>query len=502
MAGEKVKTQGGVVEGFQKNGIENFLGIPFAAPPVGDLRWRPPQAAAPWKGILEATSFGAICPQTEIYDGFNIPSTTEDCLYLNVFVPPGAGAAQHGLPVMFWIYGGGFAGGESNDYNASKLATQGNVVVVTINYRVGVLGNFAHPALAREDRLHTNYGIMDQQFALKWVKQNIKGFGGDPTNVTVFGESAGGVSVYSQMASPLAAKLFSKAIVESGSFAGLLKNRSEATAEVSGQEFAAKVGCTDQTTTCLRSLPVSTILANQGGYSTQPVVDGKLLPLPFDTAFKTGQFNHVPSIQGTNHDELRWSVAFGYDLSGAPATEADYENTILTSYGTAAAQVERTYPLSFYPSADVAIATIETDAGVSCAAPVVDGWLSQYAPTYAYEFDDPSPPIYLPPVSFQTGAAHTTELQFLWPGYHGGEGISHKLSTREKILSDRMVDYWTNFAATGAPASGSSYPWPAFSQASPKVEFLLLSHPTPSQKLPQEHHCAFWDKVLGWPANL
>ena len=164
--------------------------------------------------------------------------------------------------------------------------------------------------------------------------------------------------------------------------------------------------------------------------------------------------------------------------------------------------MEKRYPLSSYPSADVAIATIETDAGVSCAAPIVAGWLSQYAPTYAYEFDDPSPPIYLPAVSFQTGAAHTTELQFLWPGYHGGEGISHPLNAQEKILSDRMVNYWTNFAQTGAPGSASSYPWPAFSQASRQIEFLLLSHPKPSLRLPEEHHCAFWDKLFGWPASL
>ncbi len=452
--------------------------------------------------MLKATKFGNICPQLEIYDGFNIPSTTEDCLNLNVFVPPGAGAAARGLPVMFWIFGGGFAGGESNDYNASKLATQGNVVIVTINYRVGILGNLAHPALAAEDRLHSNYSIMDQQFALKWVKKNIRAFGGDPDNVTIFGESAGGVSVYSQLASPLAANLFQKAIVESGSFAGLLKNRSEAVAEVAGQEFAVKVGCTDQTLTCLRSLSVETILKNQGSYSTQPVVDGKVLSVPFDTAFSTGQFNRVPSIQGTNHDELRWSVAFGYDLSGAAATATDYQNVILQSYSTAAAQVEKEYPLYAYSSADVAIATIQTDAGVSCAAPIVDAWLAQYAPVYGYEFDDPSPPIYLPAVSFQTGAAHTTELQFLWPKYHGGEGLSHALSFQEKLLSDRMVNYWTNFAWSGRPASNSSYPWPAFTSESPQIEFLLLSRPKPSLNLPQEHHCGFWNKILGWPANL
>jgi para-nitrobenzyl esterase len=185
-----VTTKYGELQGTMAGGASVFLGVPFAQPPVGELRWRAPQPPSAWQGVREATRFGGICPQVEIYAGFNTPSTTEDCLYLNVFVP---GKVQAGakLPVMFWIYGGGFAGGESNDYDGRKLALQGNVIVVTINYRVGALGNLAHPALAREDRLHTNYGILDQQAALAWVRDNIAAFGGDPGHVTIFGESAG-----------------------------------------------------------------------------------------------------------------------------------------------------------------------------------------------------------------------------------------------------------------------------------------------------------------------
>jgi para-nitrobenzyl esterase len=502
LAGTRVTTKYGVVEGFTRSGLDDFLGIPFAAPPSGDLRWRPPQPPAKWSGVLKATAFGNICPQLEIYDGFNLPSTTEDCLYLNVFTPAGASTAGQKLPVMFWIYGGGFAGGESNDYNPSKLAKEGNVIVVTINYRVGVLGIFAHPALTAEHHLVTNYGLMDQQSALRWVHDNIGGFGGDPSKVTIFGESAGGVSVYTQLASPLVRGMFSDAIVESGAFAGLLKNTTEADAEVSGEKFAAQVGCVTQTAACLRAVPVTTILNDQASYPTQPVVDGKLLPLPFDTAFSTGQFNRVPVINGTNQDELRWSVAFGYDLTTGPATAADYENYLLSAFGTNARTVAAKYPLSSYQSPDVALATVETDSGVACSSSVVDGWLSQFTQTYAYEFDDPSPPIYLPPVSFPTGAAHTTELQFLWPGYHGGEGIAHPLSPREEVLSTRMVKYWTTFAKAGRPSYSVPSYWPHFTIENPNIQFLLLANPVPSHRFSQEHNCGFWNKLLGWPANL
>jgi para-nitrobenzyl esterase len=495
-----VMTADGPVQGVTANGVSAFLGIPFAAPPVGALRWRPPHAPAQWTATLQTTAFGPHCPQTEIYDGFNSPSTNEDCLYLNVFAPADVKSNTR-LPVMFWIYGGGFAGGESDDYDGSLLARQGHVIVVTINYRVGILGTFAHPALTAEGHLFSNYALMDQQFALRWVRQNITGFGGNPHNVTIFGESAGALSVYAQLISPLATNMFERAIAESGSFAGLFKPRNEATAEIVGEAFADQAGCSNQSAACLRALPVATLLANQGTYSDQPVIDGTLLTMPYDEAFRTGQFNRVPVINGTNLNELRWGVGQSY-LGGSAETPADYLLYLSSTYGPNAAAVLARYPLAAYADPGEALAAVETDAGVSCASPILDKWLSSYVPTYAYEFHVAKPPIYLPPIAFPWGASHTTEIQFLFPGYHGGEGLKHALNRAETVLSYEMVSYWTTFARTGQPDSAAVTRWPKYRPGEQDIQFLDAPLPTTSVQFSAEHHCDFWNAVLGWPANL
>jgi para-nitrobenzyl esterase len=502
--GPVVRTAYGPVRGFTRDAAMEFLGIPFAAPPVGELRWRPPEPAARWEEPRSATGFASHCPQVNTYDGFNTPSTTEDCLYLNVFAPlssPGRGHG-HGRPVMVWIYGGGFSAGESDDYDGSKLATQGNVVVVTVNYRIGVLGIFAHPALSAEGHLVTNYGLLDQQFALQWVRANIAAFGGDPDNVTIFGESAGAVSVYFQLASPLAHGLFQRAIAESGSFNGLFKSRPEAAAEVIGQAFATQAGCSDQTAACLRSLSVTQILANQPGHTIQPVMDGTILPQSLDKAFMSGEFNRVPMIHGTNHDEFRWIVGLGFDLAAGPQTASGYASVITAAYGASAPLVAAQYPLANYPSADLAQATLQTDANVACPGIVADDWFSAYVPTYAYEFADPDPPIYLPAVSFPWGASHTTEIQFLFPGYHGGQGLQHPLNAAEQELSDTMVGYWTRFAASGDPNSDASPRWPRFVAGQNDVQSLLPPSPMTSRGFVIDHNCAFWTSILGWPGSL
>ena len=266
----------------------------------------PPQPHGSWSGVLNATELGSHCAQTARVVG--APSSNEDCLFLNVYVP----AAQRGIDtreraVMVWIHGGAFTAGESDDFDASDLASTGNVVVVTVNYRLGVLGFLAHPALTAEapDRTSGNYGILDQQLALRWVQQNIHAFGGNPHNVTIFGQSAGGLSVVANMTSPSAHGLFHKAIVQSGTYELVLP--SLAAGEGQGTEFASNVECSDQTAQCLRSLTVQKILSNQ--ISVGPVVDGVVLPLPLQTAAATGQFSHVPVINGSNHDEARFMYA-------------------------------------------------------------------------------------------------------------------------------------------------------------------------------------------------
>src|SRR5215468_3655441 len=304
-------TANGAVRGLANGAVKEFLGIPYAAPPVGALRWQPPQPAASWSGVRDATQFAPHCPQSA--SPFGQASTSEDCLYLNVFTPSHQQAGSH-FPVMVWIHGGALVTGESNDYDPTALATDG-VTVVTINYRLGALGFLAHPALADSSGQSGDYGLMDQQAALRWVQSNIAAFGGDPQNVTVFGESAGGLSTLSQVASPQASGLFERAIVESGSYN--LTQASLAAAEAAGAAFAAKAGCASQTAACLRSLPVSTILASENTAGYTPNLNSEVLPQTLGTAFSTGAFNRVPIINGTNHDEWRLFVALS-ELTGHP----------------------------------------------------------------------------------------------------------------------------------------------------------------------------------------
>src|SRR6516162_8569569 len=350
-SGPVTGTANGPVRGLANGAVNEFRGIPYAAPPIGALRWQSPQPAASWSGVRDATQFASHCPQSA--SPFGLASTSENCLFLNVFTPSHHQAGSH-FPVMVWIHGGALVTGESNDYDPVGLVEDG-VTVVTINYRLGALGFLAHPALADADGQSGDYGLMDQQAALRWVRCNIASFGGDPHNVTIFGESAGGLSALSQVASPQASGLFERAIVESGSYN--LTQAPLATAEASGEAFAAKAGCASQTAACLRSLSVSTILANQdaGGYT--PNINSEVLPETLKTAFATGSFNRVPIINGTNRDEWRLFVAIS-ELTGNPVTAANYQSMISSTLGVPAAVaaiIAAKYPLTAFSSPSVAL---------------------------------------------------------------------------------------------------------------------------------------------------
>jgi para-nitrobenzyl esterase len=261
----KVETKEGPVKGFLKDGVADFLGIPYAAPPVGNLRWNPPQKHASWTNVLQATAFGPTCAQITESGVFAGPANNnEDCLYLNVFTPNTDADAKEKLPVIVFIHGGGDVDGESNDYDGSKLAAQGHTVVVTLNYRLGLLGFLAHPALDAEGHHFANYGILDQQFALKWVQQNIAEFGGDKNNVTLGGQSAGSVDTAANVVSPLAAGLFHRAIFESI----LLEPAPLPFAESLGAKFGVAAGCGSGATAaaakCLRNLTAAQIMTLQG----------------------------------------------------------------------------------------------------------------------------------------------------------------------------------------------------------------------------------------------
>src|ERR1700722_6298800 len=487
--GPVVVTANGAVRGTSSGPVNEFLGIPYAAPPVGALRWRPPQPAASWPGVRAATAFAPHCPQ--LASPFGQASTSEDCLFLNVFTPSHGQAGAHS-PVMVWIHGGALVTGESNDYDPAKLVEDG-VTVVTINYRLGGPGFLADPALADAHGQSGDYGLMDQQAALRWVQRNIAGFGGDPRNVTIFGESAGGLSVLSQVASPDGRGLFARAIAESGSYN--LTQASLASAETAGQAFATAAGCSDQTVACLRSLPVSTIRADETAAGYTPNINSEVLPQTLKTAFATGDFNRVPIINGTNHDEWRLFVALS-ELEGAPVTAANYQAMIAAPLGVSAsvaAVIAAEYPLSAYSSPSVALGAVGTDAIFACPALTIDQSVSNFVPTFGYEFNDENAPEnFLPPVSFSYGAAHASEIQYLmdlptaaFPG---------TLSAQQQQLATTMKSYWTNFAKGGSPSSFGIPFFPRFNNVTQRMQSLVPPAPQPETEVSfaASHKCAFW----------
>jgi para-nitrobenzyl esterase len=521
--GPLVRTAEGPVQGRVRNGINEFLGIPFAAPPVGALRWQPPQPRPGWTQTLIATKFGNTCPQITELGVFAGPvSVTEDCLYLNVFTTSRSLAANaKQRPVLVWIHGGGLFDGESNDYDASALAKggpAGPTVVVTINYRLGLLGYFGHPAIDAEGHPFGNYGLLDQLEALRWVRRNIAAFGGDPGNVTVGGQSAGSTSTAALVVSPAGAGLFHRAIFQSGP---LLTVAPLALAESRGEKFAAAAGCGAEAAAavakCLRALTVQKILSLQGTAAANGpfvnglLVDGTILPIPADTAWASGKFNHMPIMNGSVADEGAFASSIN-ELFFGPLSEDQYINLVKTTYsgpagpgvgppnypaGTADAVLAE-YPMSDYANPSLAWAAVGTDANV-CRHPYLNYNVSRFVPLYAYEFAHRKAPWYFPPQSFASGAAHTIDIQFLFPNWRGGPlGIPRKINAPERLLSGKLVAAWTNFMYTGNPNLRGDRPWPRYSASSE----IYLSQDVPrmstitAAQFAAAHKCAFWDTVL------
>jgi para-nitrobenzyl esterase len=392
-----------------------------------------------------------------------------------------------------WIHGGALLVGESDDYDPVRLVRRG-VILVTINYRLGVFGFLAHPALSAASPDHTsgNYGLMDQQAALRWVQRNISAFGGDPRRVTIFGESAGGLSVHSHLASPLSAGLFHRAIVESGAYA--LSQPSLALAEAQGTAVADRAGCTNQTAACLRAAPVQTLLAALRSTSVVPDVDGKVLTQTIGAAFATGQFNRVPVIEGSNHDEWRLFVALNIDLVTGPLKPAQYTGAIAATLGVplpTAAFLGSFYPVANYPSTDLALSALGTDAIFACNSRKAVRLLSQFVPTHAYEFNDENAPqLFLPPVSFPYGSAHASEIQYLFN--LRSTTPAPALAPDQQELSEAMLAYWTNFAKLGSPNWFGTPFWPAYDRAADQIQSLVPPTPGVETAFAADHKCAIW----------
>lgn len=502
--GRIVTTAQGAVQGVEEGEMLAWLGIPYAAPPVDELRWQPPQPPAPWEGTRVANQVPQKCTQGPDLGFFATAGGSEDCLYLNVYADRQAvDQAQNGdekLPVFVWLHGGGLQVGQGADYNPRALIEDGRAMVVTLNYRLGMFGFFAHPAIDAEGHANANYGQMDQTLALEWVQDNIAAFGGDPDSVTIAGESAGGFSVLAQVLSPWAAGLFHNAIEMSGA-AMVLREPSPngtlslETAQARGTGFAEAVGCGDtkNAADCLRDLSIEEIMAHRQKFRVNmPVIDGDFLPDAPAALLRSGNFNRVPLISGTNRDEGDFFAALAETRTGEPLTAERYPEALEGMYGEKLSQtLLQQYPASNYLNAAGAFAAATTDYLFACPSLRLKELASQHTRVWGYRFADRTAPSYAPPVSFEMQAAHTFELPYLFPGFHGGTAEPTQLNPLQQPLAEQMQHYWTHVAD-----ADSWTDWPQYDTEGGRLLQLQLSgnRMMDSERYAEQHHCAFWDQ--------
>lgn len=492
----RAKTRDGMLQGKTDGKVNTFLGIPYAAPPVGNLRWKPPRPPAKWSGVRMTTEFGYHCMQGTVYGppDFPDPGPSEDCLFLNVWVPLAHESAK--LPVMVWIHGGGLAAGAGSGRaaNGYNLATRG-VIVVTLNYRLGIWGFLVHPELAKESGHNSagNYGLMDQAAALRWVHDNIASFGGDPRNVTIFGESAGAQSVNAQMASPLARGLFRKAIAESGSVFGAGgSDLMSARAESDPKLVKEKLGVS--TLAELRAVPAEQLLKTFGdapvAFKFQNVAaDGYFLPEPVAAIFAAGKQNDVPLLVGWNHDEA--NVFFARTT---PAPTADWmKERAKKDFGDKADALLKLYPIDTDELMRRSALDYTSDTWISLLT-----WYWPEAqiktgkqPVYRFRFDQG--PIPKDPKAPHLGAYHSVEVQYVFGNLDANKNMEWTSADRQ--VSDIMQRYWTNFAKNGNPNGASLASWPLYNAADGYQVMYLTPEPQ-ARKDDQRERYLFLSKEL------
>ena len=464
-AAQPVRIETGLVEGRSEGPLTVYRGVPYAAPPVEALRWRPPQPPATWRGVRDAAVFAPACMQKEVsMPGETMPAVSEDCLYLNIWAPRGAAR----LPVLVWIHGGGYASGAASMplYWGDRLALRG-VVVVTIAYRLGPLGYLALPELSAESPDHSsgNYGLMDQIAALQWVQRNIAAFGGDPDRVTIAGQSAGAMSVSMLMASPRAKGLFQRAIAQSGGLfepVALAPSYLLTNAEQDGVRYAASLGA--GSLAALRAMPARALLEGKANLVTHPVIAPGVLPAsPYDV-FAAGRQNDVPILVGSNEEEAR-------SLANLKAvTAANFNDDLAKNFAQLPPTILAAYPYKTDQEARQARADLERDLRFGWD---MWTWARLEAATgkqkvFYYHFSQRPP---FPPDSIYAdwGASHYAELWYMsdhldqnaWPW-----------RAADRTLADAMAAYWTNFAKTGDPNGAGLPRWPAFTGADESVQYL------------------------------
>lgn len=495
-----VRTDDGLVQGEAKAMVTTFKGIPYAAPPVGDRRWKAPQPVADWKGVRDAKQFGGSCVQGSGWDpGYEKPTLNEDCLYLNVYVP--SGASKKNLPVFVWNHGGGNTGGAGRDTNPDKFVTREDVVFVTINYRLGAMGYLLTPGLEQDnsDGAAGNFGILDQQAALRWVQKNIRAFGGNPDNVTLAGQSAGASNTVVQLASPSARGLFHRAILQSG---GGNPARTPAQARQRGEQFAAELGCAPGASqvSCLRSKSPAEILATQVKVSQGAAVAGTpVLPIDPVELMKAGKLTKLPVISGGTSDESQQSVFGQYDYRGNPLTPAQFDSLIATTYPNGADKVRAAYPAANYKSPTVAWGAVQSDQR-ACRDQTLRERLATNTTTYAYEFAEKNGPaftsIWRLHTDYPFGATHVNDLGYLWDYL----GTALPFSTQQVELSNQMISYWGSFAKDGNPDVSKAPGWPRYTSQGNLLQFAAPSAQRASHaQIDSEHNCSLWDEVSPAP---
>jgi para-nitrobenzyl esterase len=472
-----VKTANGDVDGTlgEDGTVRIYRGIPFAAPPVGDLRWREPQPPANWTGVRDGSEFASRCTQARVYADmvFRDKGNSEDCLYLNVWTPKNPGKKK--LGVMLWFFGGGFTAGSGDEfrYDGEALAKKG-IIVVTCNYRLGVFGFFSHPELTKESPNHAsgNYGLLDQTAAMDWVVKNIAAFGGDPKNITLGGESAGSFSVSAQMASPLAIGKFQKAIGESGAFfsngSSPLRTLPLAKSEEAGAKFGSSIGA--NTLADLRAIPADKLLqevgaqaAKKDGYHPSPNIDGYFLTeSPADT-FAAGKQAHVPLLAGWNRDEVKMAVLF----NPKKPTPQSFADDAKAKYGDASAEFLKLYPASTDAEALQSAYALASDNFIIFST---WKWVNMQvetakAPVYHYIFEEvpaTKPGSTIGPSKIpasEVGARHAGEIEYVF-GTLKWEALPW--TPEDFKVSDLMVSYWANFIAKGDPNGPGLPKWPRY----------------------------------------
>ncbi|WP_406238073.1 carboxylesterase/lipase family protein [Nocardia sp. NBC_01009] len=498
-----VVVTGGEISGFAADGITKYLGIPFAAPTGGEARFSPPRPAPPWPGIRQAHGHGPQCSQTGLLpDPLPTGPTSEDCLTIDLYVPDGT--RDRNLPVMVFFHGGGYTDGSNSQYDApTRMVAEGNVIVAIPNYRLGPFGFMSLPELAAESGGATGTaGIQDQQAALRWVHDNAHAFGGDPSNVTIFGESAGAGSICTHFAAPASDGLYNKAIIQSGSCVrSSLMPRNRDDSFTRSQQYAESVGCGDPATqlACLRALPAAKLLespiAQFDGLPTWiPSIDGVVVTGTLDTALARAADRKIPLIVGNNSNEGALFIVDSDFAHGRIPDAASYERYVRRSFGTYADRVLAQYPVDRYPSPAAAQSAVITDGVFACPALFVSRVARDTGhPVWQYEFDeapfgDANP--LLP------GAFHAGELPYLFTSLMS---LPIPWTGPSGAFARQMQRWWTTFAHTGNPNGPGSPPWSAWPEPTEQsfdgpVLTMRATGSTMSHDFAAEHHCEFWSE--------